>query len=49
MQLPEDMKIEECPVAKNHKLFEFSMAEDGSIVEDKWAMYKANEKTYYNI
>lgn len=35
MELPEDMKIKEYPGAKDHKLFKFSMANDGSIAEYK--------------
>lgn len=33
MELPEDMKIKEYPKAKDHKLFKFSMSNDGSIAE----------------
>lgn len=35
MELPEDMKIKKYPGAKDHKLFIFSMANDGSIAEYK--------------
>ena len=35
MELPEDMKIKEYPGAKDHKLFKFSMANDGSIADYK--------------
>lgn len=35
MELPDDMKIKEYPTAKDYKLFKFSMANDGSIVEYK--------------
>lgn len=35
VELPDDTKIKKYPRAKDYKLFKFSMANDGSIVEYK--------------